>query len=343
MKSIEIKSLIALLVITMTLSASIMRETKAASKTTRKSKAKTTTTSDGSGSWAQGYNCPFIEVLNSQQTVINTSPRWSFKPTTINSAKGFGFVMDDAVPAELAAFVQVSNGEKYVPWRFFDNVTYGKQFASYKMIVAIVRNDQGAFTTLRFNLPWARFSDYITVSQVNHLISTISNFADQQKNNIQANKSNIITQFGQMEAATKAQASAAQNEAQLKAATEANIQKNQALLAEKRTAMKTMDIQINSAKPIISQFQAQADKLASDRQALEQEYDNNEKLIDDKARAQIFKNIDVNIKKELEDVVVDITLLGKQCANYQMAGVIAAAQSGSTSKVTELLLAIQPL
>ena len=343
MKSIEIKSLIALLVITMTLSASLMRETKAASKTARKSKAKTTTTSDGSGSWALGYDCPYIEVLNSQQIVTETSGRWSFKPTTIDANNGFGFVMDGQVIPGLAKFVQLTtNNEKYVPWRFFDNVTYEKKSASNKMIVCMVRNDQGEKTTLRFNLPHKWFGSYVDVKQANDLKSLFSKYADKQKNDIQSHKNIIDSMFGQLQSATRAQLTAQQNEAQLIAEVKANIQKNQALLVTKRQQLKTFDDQIQAARPAIQGLNNSADAILAEIQAMDQQQSNNILLINDESRKELFVNVEKALKKEADDVTRDLNALKLQVPSYNMDFVIQASVAGDVTKTAQLLAGIQP-
>jgi len=299
---------------------------------------------NGDGTWNAGYKCPYIEVLNAQLQVAETSGKWSFKPTDMAAANGFGFVMDGAVGALLANFVQQTpNSEKYIPWRFFDSVTYQKKSSSFKMVVCAVRNDQGVKATLRFNLPWAMVGNYVSTSQVNDLVAEFIKFGDAQKNKIQASKAVVYAEFGVLQQATRAQATASTNEQELTKQINLNIQKNQRLLNEKRAAIKALDAQIAAAHPIIEGLQAQEKNLADAMGAEQQQMENNDKLLDDAQRADMFKNIDATITKETNDVIADLTKLKTQAANYNFASVTAAAQAGNVAQISSLLLGVQPL
>ena len=343
MKSIEIKALIALLVITITLSASVMRETKAAAKTVRKSKSKTMEY-NGSGSWSAGYDCPYIEVLNAQMQVVEQTKKWSFKPTGIIGSYGFRFVMDEAVTPLFSKYVRQIKltGEKYVPWRFFDNVKYQKKSSSFKMLVCDMRNDLGEKNTIRFNLPWKFIGSYISVGQTQDLKAKFISWADSQKNAIQAAKANTDSYFGEASAAKRALDSATTDAAALKAATEANIQKNQALLVERRAAIKAVDAQIQTARPTIMGLRASEEAISAEMQAADQQYGNNVKLIDDNQRQEEFAKVDASITAETNEVIGDITKLKVQCPNYSMDAVTTAASAGDANKVGQLLMGFQP-
>lgn len=211
------------------------------------------------------------------------------------------------------------------------------------MIVCSVRNDKRDKNTIRFNLPWKFMGNYVTVSQAELLVSKFDEFAGQQKNAIQASKNNVDAYFGSIKTSQRALDIAKSNEATLKASLEANIQKNQALLNERRTSMNSLEMQISNARPTLVALNAQQDAIASEMKALDQQYSNNINLIDDQSRADKFKNIEKNISKEVEEVIAEITKLKTLAGNYNFDSVQSAASAGDVAKVTQLLVGVQPI
>ena len=101
--------------------------------------------------------------------------------------------------------------------------------------------------------------------------------------------------------------------------------------------LSSRDALIALAKPELDSLHNQLEPIISSMHIQEQLMINNDKLADDKQRALLFKGIDQRIAKELDDVVKDITTLKKLVANYNLGGVVAAAQSGSVEQVSQLL------
>ena len=218
MKSIQTRALVLLLVITMSLCASLnlnreeksktTRKSKTASKTAAKAKTGTKTTFNGSGTWTSGYDCPYIEVLtfnSGSSSITSTTQAYKFFPDKLNSNYGFKFIMDGGMDSTLNQFVKTTpTGEKYIPWRYFDTVAYEKKTASFKMIVANLRNDEKKTNVLRFNLPWEFFGSPVSVDQANKLVDIFQNFSTYQKNSINKSKTNANTLFGKMSKAKTA-------------------------------------------------------------------------------------------------------------------------------------------
>merc|ERR1719331_2806566 len=109
------------------------------------------------------------------------------------------------------------------------------------MLVALVRSDKGDKNILRFNMPWAWFSNYITVKQILDLGNMFVTNAATQKNLIQAYKNNIDDKFAALKNFKKVLTTAKTNAAALKAQIDTNLKKNHALLSEKRKTMGSIE------------------------------------------------------------------------------------------------------
>jgi len=343
MKSIQIKTLVALLVISMSLCSSLNRVTKSTSKTATKTAAKSDVNvkSDGSGSWDGGYECPFVE-LETNGKIIATTGRYTFNASKQTGKYGFVFQMK-SIPDSLKAYTYTTtNGETYIPWRYWDTVGYFKKDSSYKMITGWLRNDAGQTVRVRFNLPWALWSSYISVDECNKIVDNIQKWGTEQKTSITSRKRNATTFYSKMVNYKKALDTSKDDAAALKQKLQTNIQKNQGILQTKKAQLAQITTQIGAITSAVQVLNAQTEALSVQINENNNKQFNNLKLMDDQQRQKMFAGIDAQIKTEVDQVAGDITTLQQVVTNVSLDFIAAAASKGDADKVTNLLLNIQP-
>jgi hypothetical protein len=197
MKSIQVKILVTIFVITVALCSSIARETTK-SKTAAKTAVKTATKEyNGDGDFNTGYNCPYIQIKQSKTNAITKTGKWSFRPAKISEMMdGLELVMADGLNSEALREIVKSNavgGATYIPWRFFetDEIQYEKITRSFKQIIFNVRTDNAQRYEVTLALPWAGIGSYITVEQVLSVMKSFQDKRDSARQTITALKNSI--------------------------------------------------------------------------------------------------------------------------------------------------------
>jgi polyhydroxyalkanoate synthesis regulator protein len=274
--------------------------------------------------------------------VIATTGRYSFNASKMTGKYGWVFTMKN-MPDNLKAFTYTTvNGEVYIPWRYWDTVGYRKKSGSYKMIVGWLRNDAGQQIRIRFNLPWAYWSNYITVNECNTIVDNVVKWGSEQKRNINTRKRSVDSYFEEMLKSKKALDTSKDDAAALKKKLQENIQKNQGLLTTKKTELAAISKQVGDINTAVQGLNAQVQAVTGQINQANTIYDNNLRLIDDQERQKVFAKIEGDIKHEVDEIAGDIQSLQQTAANVNFDVIAAAASKGDATQVTTLLLGVQP-
>lgn len=291
MKSIQVKILVTIFVITVALCSSITRET-----TKAKTAVKTATKSDGSGSYTTQYDCPYISIKDLTTNAVTKTGRWSFKANTVGDMHdGLELVMTDGLNSDALKNIVMTNapgGITYIPWRYFstDEIDYEKLTNSYKQIIFNVRTDSQQRYEVTLAMPWALMSSYITETQCLSLIKSFQGKRDTIRQEITSLKTTITT-------ATLKLMNILQNQSKLLKGEKAIVESATAKLAELKAARPALE---KSESTIQSQIDAkliEIDGLLKQKAALVTE---NTKISNEIERDSLMMNDDARKKKIAE-------------------------------------------
>jgi hypothetical protein len=328
MKSIEIKSLIALLVITITLSATLHRESKSSSK------AATNTKSDGSGDWANGYDSPKILITpvgGSQQE----TGRYFFKPGQMSTSWKDGFEIENLTPSTPAQKdIMVSNtpgGKIYIPWRYIDDndVESGKNTFSNKWINFKVTTDANTTYNVRLIMPWAAFSTYISTEQVTTIVNTITEKASSAKNAIIKSKTSLKTNVQELAVEMANKQKIAQDQQAIKNAA---IQENNQIKTQLETKAKQLadiKIQINTKTNELSKLIDQRDTLNSETNKLANEIEGDTQLLNAEHRQKAIAEAAGKIEGLKKSITHEINAIKIQASDAYCVAAANAAQTAA--------------
>lgn len=211
MKSIRAKALITLLVISLTLCASNLREE---SKTYSQSEVEAavknnegaTTTGWEGGSWDKGFQCPELSIVPN-----GIQPPQVIGPCTIDGAKlmkndgyntiGFPVVFKDKPKGGTWIFSicqPEADGKTFVlPWRYIVSSTFTDHFAGNKVLAIELRNDKNDTYDLKIKLPFKYIGNYISVEEGNKIRARINEKAMEIRDDIKKNKDQIVINYAE--------------------------------------------------------------------------------------------------------------------------------------------------
>jgi hypothetical protein len=341
MKSIDLKALITLLVITMSLCATFNRENKSTSKTS--SKTQTKTKSDGSGTWADGYDSPRIDITPIGGSKVETG-RYTFKPAQMGSWND-GFEIEQLVPTTPAQKdIMVSNapgGKIYIPWRFIDegDVENGKWTLSNKWLSFKVTTDSNTTYQVVLVMPWAAWSTYITTTQVTTIQNTIITKVTSAKNEIKKTKTSLKTNVQELanEMANKQKASA--DQAAIKQKAIADNQAIKASLDAKAQQLNAIKIQINTKNEALAGLISQRDTLNTETSNLGNEIDGDTILLDAPARQKAVAEAGAKIEQIKKDVTHEINSIKGQAPDAYCVTAANEAQTATFALDSNALVA----
>merc|ERR1712032_60275 len=325
---IEIKSLIALLVITITLCATLHRENKSTSKTETKTK------SDGSGNWDAGYDSPKILITPNGGAQQETG-RWFFKPALMSTAWKDGFEIENLTPNTPAQKdIMVSNtpgGKIYIPWRYIDDndVEGGKDTFSNKWINFKVTTDANTTYNVRLVMPWAATLNYITTEQVTTIVNTITSKASNAKNEIIRSKTSLKTNVQELAVEMTNKQKMAQNQQAIKdQAIKENIQIKSQLEA-KAKQLADIKIQISTKTNELSSLIDQRDTLNSETNKLANEIEGDTQLLNAEHRQQAIAEAAGKIDNLKKQITHEINAIKIQASDAYCVAAANAAQTAA--------------
>ena len=346
MKSIDLKALITLLVISMSLCATLNRETKSTSKTDTKTKTKTSTKTgnDGSGSWNAGFVCPKMTITKVGGSEVSTG-NWGFKPANMGSWTD-GFEIESLTPtsADEKDIMLTSGGKVYIPWRFIDggDVTSGKFTLSYKFITFKVVTDTQTTYKIVLYMPYADVGNYISGQEVTSIANSIVNKVSSTKNLIKTTKTTLREDVKELTIAMLNKQTALGNAQAIKdkaVSDNLEIKAKQAILVAKLNSVK---IQIATKVSELGQIINNRDSLNTETSSLGNEIDGDTLLLDSEARNKAIAGAATKITQLKKDVTHEINSIkglaaDAYCvaaANEAQAAVFAldAAKSIASSK-----------
>ena len=322
MKSISLKALITLLVITMTICASLNRETK--SKTVTKTETKTK--SDGSGNWSDGYSAPRIDITPVAGGAKVSTGQWTFKPANMNSVWRDGFEVEGinlaAAPYNAAPFNQIfvqnaAGGSVYIPWRWIDSndIESGKWTLSNKFVTFKLTNDANTTYHITLVMPWAVWSTYITMKQVTDLVTGMVTRSTDAQNAIIKSKTSLKTNVQelavQLENKKKSQADAAKIKNDAKAANELIMTS----LKNKGQQLNVIKIQIAAKTNELSTLINQRDTLNSETTKIANEIEGDTVLLNAEERAKAVANAAKQITQLKKDITHEINHIKEQASD----------------------------
>jgi hypothetical protein len=338
MKSIEIKILVTIFVITLAACSSINR--KRATKVEAESKVVVSTKSDGSGSWNEGYESPYIEII--QNGITTKTGRYFFKPNAFTDQLGWIFEWRGAVvKTNVDLFLKVdANGRTYVPWRFWNSWGIEKSSEKYKMLVGNLVNDEGISGRLRFNMPWAFWSSYISDGEMNTLADIVSTGSVRQTNNIASAKKSILFDYQFLQDA-KFALDIMKNEATaLKAQLQKNITENIATLVQRRASLDAVKLSYETSSQSLLELRAQLAGVKQQVALLNSESDNKLKLTDNTQRIALFKDNEKDIISQKEKITTLFTKFSTLAKTVNFTPIMVPAMIGDTTTLISLFLGV---
>lgn len=338
MKSIEIKILVTLLVITLSACSSINR--KRATKSVAETKVDVTTKSDGSGSWSEGFIAPFIEIIQAGQTT--ETGKYSFKPAGFTNDLGFIFEWSGTViPTNVDKFTKTdTNNRLYVPWRFFNSWGWSKKSGSFKMLTGNLTNDAGENARLRFNMPWAFWSSYISTTEMDTLVGIVSNGSVKQTNAIASAKKSILSNYRSLANAKFAIDKSNSEVNALKAALTKTIGENMTLLAQKQTALEAVKKSLEAKQQELMLLNA---SLAGVKQQITQsdaESNNALLMTNNDKRKLILADTDKDLVTQKENITSKFGKLADLAKTVNFAPIMAPAMLGDAAGLISQFLGV---
>lgn len=209
MKSIRIKALISLLILSISLCASNLREeTKTYSQNevdeAYKNYAQVAVTATEGGSWDKGYDCPelFIEANG-------IKPELPHGPVHIEGAKlmnndgynsiGWTIVFKNPPPPKNwinSICNPESDGKTYViPWRYIVSFNYHNPYLGNKLLRGEVRNDKHDTFFFKLKLPHKMIGWYINDEEGNRIITKINSKAIEVRDFIKKEKEHVLKNY----------------------------------------------------------------------------------------------------------------------------------------------------
>lgn len=299
----------------------------------------------GSGNMSEGFECPFIELYDSEGNKLSTTSHWAFKPSKFSSTSGFVLTITEN-DTLFDKFLQVKPHSKRVniPWRYFaDNqIRYEKKTMSYKMIVAKLQNDSGDKVIARFNLPWKMIGDYITEKDVTDIIGNIIEYRNKEVTEIRSSKANVNAYFMSMLASHNALQSQKQDAKKFKETVEKRMRENQAILNGKRIARehyeKVMQKYKNQIKLLTSNFNNVNLKVTQ----MQEEIENNTELMNDMARKALFEKLENQIKDIKDNIKTYVDAIRSFIRNRPIRDLMNISLSGNVEKLNTYLERVKP-
>jgi regulator of replication initiation timing len=331
MKSIEIKILVTLIVITLSACSSINR--KRATKAVAETKVVVTTKSDGSGSWNEGFIAPFIEIIQGDQT--NPTGRYSFKPNTFTEDLGWVFEWNGAtIPTNFDKFTKTdSNGRLYVPWRYWNSWGVEKKSSSYKMLVGNVVNDAGDNARIRFNMPWAFWTSYISDTEMNQLLDIVSTGSVRQTNKIASAKKSILSNYKKLTNAKFAIDNSNNEINALKATLQKRIGENNILLSQRKASLDAVKKSLEGSQQQLLLLNASLAGVKQQVAIMNSESDNALLMTNDALRKSILSDVGKEIISQKENITSQFGKLGDLAKTVTFAPIMAPALLGNTEKL----------
>jgi hypothetical protein len=196
-----IKSIIFIALVISSYALSVRRVEKSAAK---KAKTGAKTKDDGSGTWADGYNCPgFLVVTGS--TAFNDDQRkgkgkfFAAKletPVTAEEKLGWTFDMTAQAPSDPLTKIMVKIGTTnnyYIPFRWLSSDFSYTNPSGYKYLEGWVTNDSKEVFHLRVLLPYKTISWYINDDEGKKIAGLLNTKRNEHKNIVDAKKSGANT------------------------------------------------------------------------------------------------------------------------------------------------------
>ena len=333
MKSIDLKALITLLVISMSLCATLNRENKSTSKTASKTETKTKTKSDGSGSWNDGFDSPRIDITPVGGAKAE-SGRWTFKPANMASTWADGFEIENLAPTTAAEKdIMVSNapgGKIYIPWRFIDegDVETGKWTWSNKFISFKATSDANVTYNVVLVMPWAATETYISTKEVTSIANGIIQKTADAKNAIRKTKTSLRTNVQELAVEMSNKQKALGDAAAIKAKATADNEAIKVSLQQKGTQLNQIKIQIATKTSELSALINNRDTLNSETNKLGNEIDGDTLLLNPVSRNKAIAEAATQITQLKKDVVHEINNIKGQAPD---AYCVAAANEAQTA------------
>lgn len=337
MKSIRNKALISLLLISMSLCITIKRTDKAKSQ-------EETKLFWGDGTFSGGYNCPFMKIKENGSK-IKEYGKFFINLSELSSQYGLKFKLLDnqQLDSKLGAFVQkTSTQETFIPWRFFDNLRYEKNFGGYKKFIFDLQNDKQQKRELVFYLPWKAIGNYITLDEALDSITKMTKFRDDQRKEINQAKDTIFIEY--------------QNLVKYKMAQEIRnkkIEEVQSRITEEVISLKTKihllhvslrskEMQVLKSTSELNMLQTQRNQLNLQLNQAGQSFSRNENLLNSAEKQKLLAQVDNNIRDAKANIETYYKKLDEQCENLNVRPISTFALQGDYTKVEQLLLNVQP-
>ena len=194
MKSIGIKSLITILIITLTLCSKLRRtETDTEVEATFKSFVTATVTETG-GNWDKGFNCPSIFVSQGEGKEVDQGPAHiqgvKLIEDKVLNRNGLilNFVKPIAPNSLMAQISQKISGNMiYIPWRFLEpNFVFEDPLFDNKNISGNLKTDSDVNYHLKINFPYAYLTTYLEADKGNKIRGHINYIAQNNRATIRS-------------------------------------------------------------------------------------------------------------------------------------------------------------
>lgn len=313
-------------------------------KTIKKSKEEKTKTKDyGSGDMTTGFICPFIEIYDAQEnTKLSTTGKYFFKPKDFSERLGF-IIKFEETDRRLNNYLKVHKGKVvYIPWRYFDSITYYKKTFSYKVIEAVLRNDQSEKLRIKFNLPWTYYSEIITENDVNEIISDMEKYRDIQRRKLTQRKNTVSALVSSLFKSKAALVSQKVNAIIFKENTKRSLVIAQANLLMKKKQLEEIDRKIKINKGHMLLIESNYNDIRNSLSLLQRTNENNMRLMDDSLRKGMFQDNHKKIVDSRSLIKTDVRIIANACKNLNTEKLQNAALNGDSDLTNNLMLAIKP-
>lgn len=297
----------------MSLCSSLNRENKSTSKTTSKTQTVTRTSDDGSGSVADGLNCPKMEITPiSPKSATVTIGTWSFKPASMETRWKDGFEIENFNPNTLLLkdimVRNAPNGKLYIPWRFIDEndveegkVTFGNKWLKFKVVT-----DSNQIAEIKMYMPWKQSGDFIETFEViaiqNNIITqatTIKNSIISSKTSLKLNVQELATELGNKEKISQSAETVKAN-----AIKENDLIKKS--LDAKATQLNSIGLQIATKASELSGLLNQRDTLNSETSKLSSDIEGDTLLLNAESRQKAITAAAGKIIKYKREIIQEI-------------------------------------
>jgi DNA repair exonuclease SbcCD ATPase subunit len=208
------------------------------------------------------------------------------------------------------------------------------------MLVGNLVNDEGISGRLRFNMPWAFWSSYISDGEMNTLADIVSTGSVRQTNNIASAKKSILFDYQFLQDA-KFALDIMKNEATaLKAQLQKNITENIATLVQRRASLDAVKLSYETSSQSLLELRAQLAGVKQQVALLNSESDNKLKLTDNTQRIALFKDNERDIISQKEKITTLFTKFSTLAKTVNFTPIMVPAMIGDTTTLISLFLGV---